>query len=177
MKRPKNIKGKLVHAAVYSRTLTRVRHYRGFGVHSPFVYGVIRNAIMKHDPQGEDLALYNELRGRGFSKRSAAQLQNLYTSQNFTSAPFAEQEGVFPKLDDATLCLVMPSFPDGDTFALAEKAKGTGATLCIISPYGSRSRNKLARRLISQHRHTSIDNRGFLLLFTGERLPKQHFKL
>ncbi len=176
MKKKRNIKGRIAHAAVYSRTLAHVKHYRGAGVHSPFVYGVIRNAIMKHSPEGDN-ALFDELRGRGFSKKRAAQLQNLYTFHNYTSAPFAEEGGQQPALDAGTLCFVMPSLALEDTLALVERAKGTGCTLCIIGPYDSRRRHRMARKLVESHRHTSVDNRGFLLLFFNERLPKQHFKL
>ncbi len=176
MKKKRNIKGKIARAAVYSRTLAHVRHYRGARVHSPFVYGVIRNAIMKHTPE-DDHALFDQLRGRGFSKRRAAQLQNLYTFHSYTSAPFAEKGGAPPVPDAGTLCFVMPSLTAEDTLDLVERAEGTGCTLCIISPYDSRKRHRMAQRLVASHRHTSVDNRGFLLLFFNERLPKQHFKL
>lgn len=172
----KNIKSRIARAAVYSRTLAHVKHYRGAGVHSPFVYGVIRNAMMKTSPEGNQV-LFDELRRRGFSKRRAAQLQNLYTFQNYTSAPFAEESGKLPQLDAGTLCFVMPSLPEKETLELVEKAEGTGCTLCLISPYGSRSRNRIAQKLVASHRSTSVDNRGFLLLFFNDRLPKQHFKL
>jgi hypothetical protein len=173
----KNIKSTIARAAVYSRTLTRVKHYRGAGVHSPFVYGVIRNAMMKTTPVGDNHPLFDELRARGFSRRRAAQLQNLYTFLGYTSAPFAELAGDPVALDASTLCFVMPSLPDETTEELVSKAEGTGCTLCVISPYGSRSRHKMARALVAAHRHTSVDNRGFLLLFFNPRLPKQHFKL
>ncbi len=176
MRKKRNIKGRIARAAVYSRTLAHIKHYRGAGVHSPFVYGVIRNAIMKHSPEGGH-ALFDELRGRGFSKKRAAQLQNLYTFHSYSSAPFAEEAVSAPKLDAGTLCFVMPSLSEGDTLALIEKAKGTGCALCFIEPYGGRRRRRLAQRLVAAHRHTSVDNRGFLLLFFNERLPKQHFKL
>lgn len=177
MKKPKNIKGTIVRAALYSRTLTHVRHYRGFGVHSPFVYGVIRNAIMKSDPQGEGRSLYDELRRRGFSKRRAAQLHNLYEFQSFTSAAFADAGGGIPSMDAGTLCLAMPEFPESGMTALAEQARQAGSTLCVVSPRVSRGRSRMSRGLVELHRHTSIDNRGFLLLFYNDRLPKQHFKL
>lgn len=230
MKRPRNIRKNIVRAAVYSRTLVRLKHYRGAGVHSPFVYGIVRNAIMKKTPQGTDRALFDELRGRGFSRRRAAQLQNLYTFRGFTSAVFAEGRGGFyeadagskgtgvrieaegqaevrsevgvgvgmgmgvgmgvgvgvgvrsettklPPLDAGTLCFAMPDLSAEDTSALAERAADAGATICFIGPYASRSRHRLARQLVAAHRHTSVDNRGFLLLFFNRRLPKQHFRL
>ncbi len=208
MKR-RNIRKKIAKAVSYSRTLVRVKHYRGRKVHSPFVYGIVRNAIMKTDPKDGDTALFDELRARGFSTKRAAQLQNLYTYRGFTSFIFAEGENQLPpstssappdgdmrvsvgdyllrkelsiinyQLSINSLCFLMPSLSDEETLALVEKARGMGggAALCLVSPYESRHRRLMARHLVESHRHTSIDNRGFLLLFTDERLPKQHFKL
>jgi hypothetical protein len=173
----KNIKKRLAHLAGYSRTVLRVRHYRGRRVHSPFVYGIVRNAIMKTSPQGDDRRLFDELRARGFSERRAAQLQNLYTFRGFTSAPFAEGDAEGVALDGGTLCLAMPSLGDERTRELVRRAEGTGATICLMRPYEGRGRIALARDLVSAHLHTSVDNRGFLLIFTDDRLPKQHFKL
>ena len=175
MKR-RGIRKRLAKAASYSRTLVRVKHFRGRKVHSPFVYGIVRNAIMKTTPQGSDHALFDELRRRGFSRKRAAQLQNLYTFRGYGAAVFTE-EGDTPSLDSGTLCFVMPSLPTDRTLALVEAARGTGAAICIVSPYESRARRRLAQSLVASHCHTSVDNRGFLLLFTDERLPKQHFKL
>ncbi len=177
-----NIRKRLSRAANYSRTLVRVKHFRGRKVHSPFVYGIVRNAIMKTTPQGDNHTLFDELRCRGFSTRRAAQLQNLYTFRGYTSVVFAEGEGQLitdhsSLFTPSTLCFLMPSLSEADTLALVGQAGGTGAALCMVSPYESRSRRRLARSLVDSHRHTSVDNRGFLLLFSDERLPKQHFKL
>ena len=174
----RGIRKKLARVANYSRTLVRVKHFRGRKVHSPFVYGIVRNAIMKTKPQGNDHTLFDELRRRGFSTRRAAQLQNLYTYKGYTSAVFAEGvPSLSTDLDAGTLCFAMPSLPEADTVALVECARGTGAAICLVLPYENRERRRLARILVASHRHTSVDNRGFLLLFTDERLPKQHFKL
>ena len=172
----RGIRKRLARVASYSRTLVRVKHFRGRKVHSPFVYGIVRNAIMKTSPQGDERGLFDELRRRGFSTRRAAQLQNLYTFRGYTSAVFVE-EGATAALDEGTLCFAMPGLAGEETVALVERARGTGAAICLISPYENRARRRLARTLVEAHRHTSVDNRGFLLIFTDERLPKQHFKL
>ncbi len=153
----------------------RIRHYRGRKVHSPLVYGIVRNAIMKTVPEGEDRALFDELQERGFSPRRAAQLQNLYTFRGYGSAVFAN--GTAATLDAGALCFAMPSLAEAETLALIERARGTGATLCIARPYENRTRSRLVSSLVAAHGHTSIDARAFVLLFTDERLPKQHFKL
>jgi hypothetical protein len=168
----------LARAASYSRTLVRMKHFRGRKVHSPFVYGIVRNAIMKTKPQGDDHPLFDELRRRGFSTKRAAQLQNLYTFRGFGSAVFAEVENRLPTgLDAGTLCFAMPTLDEAQTRQLVDRAAGTGSAICLVSPYESRARRLMARNLVNTHRHTSVDNRGFLLIFTDERLPKQHFKL
>jgi hypothetical protein len=45
-----------------------------------------------------------------------------------------------------------------------------------MEPYADVERRNCCRRLAAEHPSTSIDNRGYLLLFNGT-LPKQHFKL
>lgn len=171
----------MVAAASYSRTLVRVKHFRGRKVHSPFVYGIVRNSIMKTKPQDGDRELFDELHSRGFSAKRAAQLQNLYTFRGYGSVVFAEGGEQFSILNsqfsDNTICFAMPSLSETETMALVERVRGTGAVLCLVRPYENSRRRRLARNLVALHDHTSIDNRGFLLLFTDERLPKQHFKL
>ena len=90
--------------------LARARFFRGHGVHSPFVYAIVRQVFMKTE------------------------------------------------------------------LAEGEAARREGATLCIMEPYADVERRNCCRHLTAEHPSTSIDNRGYLLLFNGT-LPKQHFKL
>ena len=80
-------------------------------------------------------------------------------------------------MDDRTVCFVMPEYPMELTTALCAQAEQTESVVCIMRPYDSRLRLKECRELIKNHKHTSVDNRGFLLLFFNPRQPKQHFKL
>ena len=60
---------------------------------------------------------------------------------------------------------------------MTAEAHRTQTTLCILAPRDERARNRQCRRLVSEHNGTSVDNRGYLLLFNVEGLPKQHFSL
>ena len=57
--------------------LSRARFFRGHGVHSPFVYDVVRNVFMRDTLLPGDRALFRELLAAGVPERRAVQLQNL----------------------------------------------------------------------------------------------------
>lgn len=67
-------------------------------------------------------------------------------------------------------------FPEEGLSLAAARAAAEGTTLCVMAPYAEATRTGVCRSLVGQHRSTSVDNRGYLLLFNN-RLPKQHFKL
>lgn len=176
MLKPKGLKRRVAHVVLYGKSLTHVKHYRGFGVHSPFVYGLIRNVLMSRQITGNDTGLYDQLRNRSISDRRARQLQNLYSFCSYKSYVIADADNDV-SLDPQTLCLVTKLYPQDKTISLMQSAEATGSTLCLLDPTFSRTRNRMCKQMIKEHRHTSIDNRGFLLLFFHDKLPKQHFKL
>ena len=57
--------------------LARARHFRGHGVHSPFVYALVREVFMRRGFPAGDRAFYEALRAAGVSARRATELQNL----------------------------------------------------------------------------------------------------
>lgn len=149
--------------------LARARFFRGHGVHSPFVYAIVRQVFMKTELSEGDRSLYTALRERGVNERRAVQLQNLFLHCGY------ERFGV-NCASDIDLCIVPSDTPTEQLPLLAEAARRQGATLCIMEPYTDVERRNCCRRLTADHPSTSIDNRGYLLLFNGT-LPKQHFKL
>ena len=65
-----------------------------------------------------------------------------------------------------------------DSFSLSGKGGAASAhrTVVLIAPYAGRERQALCRQIIAAHRSTTVDNRGYLLVFNNH-LPKQHFQL
>ena len=74
------------------------------------------------------------------------------------------------------LVVLSAKFPTEELEAVVEAARASGTTLAIMSPYANRERDRACRRIVESHRSTTIDNRGYLLVFNNH-LPKQHFKL
>ena len=56
--------------------LSRIRHWRGHGIHSPFVYGLVRAVFAG---MGDRRDVYDMMRKRGLRRKTARQLQNLAT--------------------------------------------------------------------------------------------------
>ena len=149
--------------------LARARFFRGHGVHSPFVYAIVRLVFMKTELREGDRSLYAALRERGVNERRAVQLQNLFIHCGYNRFGMN-------RATEADLCIATADTPTDRLPQLAEAARREGATLCIMEPYADVERRNCCRRLAAEHPSTSIDNRGYLLLFNGT-LPKQHFKL
>ena len=171
----KPITNRLYRVAAGSVRAANVRHYRGHGVHSPFVYALVRKVFMRRGVEGADQTLYADLMQRRVSRRRATQLQNLYTHCGYANYLFADEQT--SALDGVELCIIPREYQIEQLERLTAEAHHTHTTLCIIAPRDERDRNRQCRRLVSEHNGTSVDNRGYLLLFNVEGLPKQHFSL
>lgn len=171
----RSIRRRVVKAALYSKTFTRVRHYRGHGIHSPFVYALIREAFMKRTLRGADRLLYEALRNCGVNRYRATQLQNLHSYCDYGG--FSILEGAVTELPQSTFCVIPPGMDtDKMSTLLAGLPAATGA-LAVLSPRQNRKRLSLCSALVKRCKCLSIDNRGYMLFFFDRKLPNQHFKL
>lgn len=148
--------------------LSRARYFRGHGVHSPFVYDIVRRVFMRDELMPDERALYRALLDAGVSRRRAVQLQNLMIHCGYRTFGLNRA--------DAEFCIATRSLPRIETLALVRAAAAAGRTVAVMSPYDGRVRQALCRQIVAQHPSTSVDNRGYLLLFNNH-LPKQHFRI
>ncbi len=51
-----------------------------------------------------------------------------------------------------------------------------GNTVAVMSPYDGRERRAMCLQIVAAHPSTTVDNRGYLLVFNNN-LPKQHFRI
>lgn len=148
--------------------LSRIRYFRGHGVHSPFVYDIVREVFMRSELLPGDRDLYAALLGAGVARRRAVQLQNLAIHCGY--ATFGMNRA------DADLCIATRDLPRAETLTLVRQAREGGHTVVLLSPYDGRERQALCAQIVAGHRSTTVDNRGYLLVFNNY-LPKQHFRL
>lgn len=148
--------------------LSRARYFRGHGVHSPFVYDIVREVFMRDGLLPGDRTLYEALTAAGISRRRAGQLQNLMIHCGYTTFGLNRA--------DADLCVVTRGLPRTETLALVRAASEAGHTVAVMSPYDGHVRQALCRQIVALHSSTTVDNRGYLLIFNNH-LPKQHFRI
>ena len=102
--------------------LSRARFFRGHGVHSPFVYDVVRNVFMRDTLLPGDRALFRELLAAGVPERRAVQLQNLAIHCGY--ATFGLNRA------DAEFCIATRSLSRTETLALV----GDAAAAVLLEP-------------------------------------------
>ncbi len=168
----RNIKRRLYGLSNIPSNIKRARYWRGHGVHSPFVYGIVRQVFMTSKFISEERALFEALIEKSVAKRRAVELQNLITHCGYKSFSIDSTEST----KRCDMVIVTLSTPTERLRAFAERAMQDKTTLAIISPYYDRERAEMCKKIVETHRCTSIDNRGYLLLFNNH-LPKQQFRL
>lgn len=170
----RNIKRRLYGLRNISTNIKRARYFRGHGVHSPFVYAIVRQVFMRSTLSGDSaIDLYDALMTRGVAKRRAIQLQNLMIHCNYSSFTIDCSSN---QMEGVDFVIATTAIEPSILLDMAAKASENKQTLCIMSPSYDSARDKTCRKIVAEHKCTSVDNRGYLLVFNNH-LPKQKFRL
>ena len=167
----RTLKRRLFGLTTLPSRVARVRFFRGHGVHSPFVYNIVRQVFMRNTLLDEDTTIFAMLQSQSVAKRPAMHLQNLYTHCSYRT--FALNALTTP----CDLCIVTEQSDEQTTLDLARRAAMQGTTFALMEPYNGRERAALCHRLVEEHPCTSVDKGSYLLLFTHPNLPKQAYRL
>ncbi len=129
------------------KMLPRIRHWRGHGIHSPFVYRLVREVFTGSGWVGEERSMYNILINKGVQRKTARQLQNLATH-----------------CDIKEMRVIMP----GDT---TPEELDANTTFIFIAP------RRTKHNLMAQDGRLTIDTHRFFIIFNDRQLPHQHFRI
>ena len=146
--------------------IKHLRHSRGYGVHSPLLYRIVREAMMPRKIAGTEHALYDALRAQGICKRTATRLQNLYSLEGYEAwriDQVAKSEG--------ELMIATAKCEEQIVTSMANALREHEGTMCII--HSPRNR-QLRRSLIAAHPSMSAANCQMTLLWGRKDLRKQH---
>lgn len=159
--------------AIYTKFMPRIRHARGYGIHSPLVYSLIRNVFMKKDI-GEETKIYDKIIETGTSDKIARDIQNFYDFYGFST--FSIDDGITSVHEGNRLYI----FTDSNIVGAAENIFSVewekGNVMCLI-PGKSKGRKSLCRNIAGSHPGVSIDRKTYFLYFYNVSYEKQHYKL
>jgi hypothetical protein len=156
----------------YAAGAARVRHLRGHGIHSPFVYSIVRDVFMPRSlTDTNHRELYDTLRGLGVWRRYARQIQNLYTHCGFSSFRINDRCG------GAENCLFVMLPEYAALQSDMDSAWRNGNAVVVMHSHDTYRQARAIRDLIYKDVCLSIDNRGYTVFFNNDKLPVNHFKL
>ena len=165
----RTLKARLYGLKHLSSRLKRARHFRGHGVHSPYVYNIVRKVFMQRELFAERCDLYAALKERGIAERRCVQLQNLVAHCGYEAWSIDRMAEC-----DFIVCTLDTTFDKLQAYA--DYAREHRLTLCILDPYNNANRWEVCRGIVERHPSTTVDNRAYLLVFNNH-LPKQVFVL
>lgn len=147
----------------------RMRHFRGHGVHSPYVYALVREVFMaRRNTTACDPGFEAAMLEAGLPRRAARELQQIRRRCGCKTWG-VDREG------DGMTCLTCAATEDLCRRVLSQ-ARTEGCTVVIVRPYADSGRVRFCDAVIAAHTSTSVDRGSYILLFNNH-LPKQHFVL
>lgn len=149
-----------------------MRHRKGHGVHSPYIYNIVREVFMSRGSDGSSGELFERLTALGSNRKCALELQNLFTHCGYKSFSIDS----FDPKSMADIIVCSKDFSQGDTLNAIDQAASSGSTIVLLRGASDSFREHLNHDIIAKHSSTSVDKRGYLLIFNNH-LPKQHFIL
>lgn len=154
----------MVKIAQRVKNLRRLRHRKGFGVHSPFVYTLVREVFTKRIC---DSSILNQLKEIYLKERQKVEIAN------FIEHIKATNFGVDVESCKGFDLVVSTNKQSQESLnRLIAESRNSGTTL-IITTW---ERKLQLKEIVKAHTSTTIDKRGYLIMMNNH-LPKQHFVL
>lgn len=150
------------------RIWQHLRHSRGYGVHSPMLYRIVRKAMMPRKVMGADRTLFNELLAQGIGRRNATRLQNLYTIEHYSEWSIDASAGV------GGLTILTPNCEESVVRKIAEGLIEKEGVVVVLRRITDCKRRTLCKELVMKHHSMSAESPTMLLLFARSDLRKQH---
>lgn len=158
--------------------LRRLRHLRGKGVHSPFMYGVVRNVFLPKKIMGQDCEFYDELRRKGVKKRNAVLLQNLYDYCGSNEYFFSGNEKLLSAtMSGRSICIVNSHDAADTVLDMAEMLDGTDSVLVWIARDRCHSKREVVGKICRSRHCVTVNRRSMIIVFFDRKLNRQKYWL
>lgn len=165
-------------AAIKYRTsyLKRMRYWRGHGIHSPFVYNMVRKIFMTRKIiDSNSLIAQTMLEKKTASRHTAIQIQNLYGYCGYSSY---ELIGNSQSYGGSEMAVLDKSCSPETIAQIIKQVEGKQhRAVIVIAPHRDKQKHKICEILSNNHKGISIDKFNMLILLFDSRYLKQHYKI
>lgn len=159
------------------RSNIHVHHWRGHGIHSPFMYGIVRNVFMKSRVVGPDRRLYEVLRRDGIEQKQAVKIQNLYTHCRMNGFLTIASGECLNRIAPDQLCILLPGTSLETIATTARRVSECHATLILLSPHRNARCWRFAQQIWRHYPCVSVDRRVMVLYFFSSKFQPQHYRI
>ncbi len=164
------------------RSRIHLRHFRGRSIHSPFMYGMVRNVFMRNRIEGSDRQLYERLRMAGVKESTAVMLQNMQTYSNLTqfeltASTDGPQEHEELSSSERRLRVMLPGVPPRTLMEAAHEASIRQDTLVILAPHLTRRGREVAQSIRHRYPCVSVDRGNLMIYIFDTKLQPQHYRI
>ena len=164
---------------IYCRMRSRIhmRHWRGHGIHSPFMYGIVRQVFMKNRISGRDTQLYVQLRRNGINRNQSTILQNLYTHCRMESFTLVPEVGAVLPAGERNLCILLPDVSLETIASTVRRVADGHGCLAVLSLHQSARTRRFVCRIWEHYPCVSVDRRVMALFFFSLKFQPQHYRI
>lgn len=146
--------------------LSRLRHFRGHGIHSPFVYGLKREVFMGKSPKKKESGHGNILIAHNVPKKVAAELEKLHNYCNLRGIEIVGSKSTLSNVVGDVLYVVTEEADEKVTKEILDTSRQVAVAVLKNRKIGQVNRKCL-----------TIQRRRYTLFFVRDGLPAQTFKL
>ena len=177
MPRSFNLKNRLVRYMLRIGSLGHIRHFRGHGIHSPYMYAMVRNVLMKRPRLQQATTLYTNLRRFQVGRRTATYIQNLHSYCKYTHTVILNNNEQIETILPHTTYIILSSAKLDDLQRILAPIGQSECILYVLAPRYSRARYRACQRIIHTADCVSVDKGSFMFFIFNRKLQKQHYKL
>lgn len=156
--------------------LLRIKHFRGRAVHSPFMYQIVRKALMVRSKRltVHEKKMYYFFIANGFNERSSRQLMRLYTYLEFEN--YAVYKDGYSGED---FIILFPQMGETEVEELSKQICEEHRLACgvINNIYGNSEAHSLWDYMVKNIDAVTVDLFNVGVVFFCEDLQKQNYKM
>lgn len=170
------MKFRILKIYIILRNMLRMNHWRGHGIHSPFMYDLVRNVIVKRRVSYNENSLPRNIINYNLLKRDTLFIKNLYAYLGYTECMIVG-EG---EPADRTFCIAPKGTPAEAIEQLIRDIETKGCNECCVAVLGvnkSAEKYRLCRAVVKSHTCVSVDIYRTYLFFYDNKLQKQYYRI